>query len=324
MATGKTSPLATMTASNISPIRRRTTPTLVQWLAATQTGQRLQLLSKRCLWLTQPRIKNGTFSLDGETYHIPENEHGGEDTLHGGFVGYDQQNWTVASLTGNSITFSFYDEAQSGFPGDVLNIATYTLVDGATWISRLLSIPFNKATPIMLANHVYWNLGAFVNEEAVYVLNDTLYMPYADRYIDIDGIEVPTGGISVANGTTLDFTKPGKTFGEGIAHAQGFCGTGCTGIDNAFILDRPRYTSPDDPTLEVLRMYSPSTGIQMSLESNQQGLQIYSCNGQNGTIPVKSDQQHLKNTTYVEKYGCVVIETQDVSCCTNPVTNMPC
>ena len=60
-------------------------------------------------------------------------------------------------------------------------------------------------------------------------------------------------------------------------------------------------------------MWAPSTGIQMSLSSNQQGLQIYTCTGQNGTIPVKSGQQHLTNTTYVEKFGCIVIETQDVS-----------
>ena len=147
----------------------------------------------------------------------------------------------------------------------------------------------------------------------MYVLNNTLYMPYADRYIKIDGIEVPTGGIGVTNGTNLDFTKPGKTIGQDIASTLGVCGTGCTGYDNAFILDRPRYSAPDDPSVEVLRMWAPSTGIQMSLETNQQSLQIYSCNGQNGTIPVKSDQQHLGKTTYVEKYGCIVIETQDVS-----------
>ena len=55
--------------------------------------------------LTLRRIKNGTFEIDGQTSNIPTNEHGGEDTLHGGFIGYDQQNWTVASVTGNSITF---------------------------------------------------------------------------------------------------------------------------------------------------------------------------------------------------------------------------
>ncbi|KAK5165755.1 uncharacterized protein LTR77_008678 [Saxophila tyrrhenica] len=257
------------------------------------------------------RIKNGTFTIDGQTSHIPKNDNDGLDTLHGGFVGYDQQNWTVASVTGNSITFSFYDEHKSGFPGDVLNLATYTLTDDASWISRLISIPFNEATPIMLSNHVYWNLGAFVDQQSTYVLNDTLYMPYADRWIETDGILIPNGNIGVTNGTALDFTKPGKTIGEGVQNAQGYCGTGCTGIDNGFILDRPRYGSPDDPNLEVLQMYSPSTGIQMSLETNMQGTQIYTCNGQDGTTPVKKDQQHGNSTTMLEQHGCIVIEAQD-------------
>src|ERR1700733_15638439 len=40
------------------------------------------------------RIKNGTFTIDGNAYHVPENEHGGLDTLHGGGVGYEQRNLT--------------------------------------------------------------------------------------------------------------------------------------------------------------------------------------------------------------------------------------
>jgi aldose 1-epimerase len=166
----------------------------------------------------------------------------------------------------------------------------------------------------MLANHVYWNLGAFTDEASVYILNDTLYMPYADRWIETDGILIPNGDIGITNGTALDFTKPGKTIGEGVDATAGkdYCGTGCVGIDNAFILDRPRYAT-EDPGLEVLQMYSHSTGIQMSLETNMQGTQIYTCNGQNGTIPVKKDQEHLSKPTFVEKYGCVVVEAQDVS-----------
>ncbi|WPG98739.1 Hypothetical protein R9X50_00153300 [Acrodontium crateriforme] len=257
------------------------------------------------------RIKNGTFTIDGVTSHIPTNENKGKDTLHGGFVGYDQQNWTVTAVTSNSITFSFYDEAQSGFPGDVLNVATYTLSDDASWTSRMISIPVTGPTPIMLANHVYWNLGAFVDEEAQLILNDTLYMPLADRIIDIDGIEVPTGAINLTAGGLYDFTAP-KTIGQDMFKLQNSCGTGCVGYDNAFINDRPRGVAIDDPTVEVLRMSSPSTGIQMSLETNQQGLQIYTCSGQNGTIPVKKSQQHLQGkTAYVQKYGCIVIETQD-------------
>ncbi|TKA67534.1 hypothetical protein B0A55_08463 [Friedmanniomyces simplex] len=256
------------------------------------------------------RIKNGTFEIDGQTSTIPDNEHGGLNPLHGGFVGYDQQNWTIASQTGNSITFVFYDQAQQGFPGDLLNVATYTLTDEPAWISRIVSIPLNDATPIMLANHVYWNLGAFVDEEAVTVLNDTLYMPYADRIIEVDSILIPTGAINVTNGTAFDFTKPGKQIGSSIFAPLDQNGLNGSSYDNAFILDRPRYAM-EDPALEVLQLSSPSTGIQLSLQTNQQGLQIYTCGGQNGTIAVKADQQHLTNTTYVERYGCVVIETQD-------------
>ncbi|KAK3116847.1 hypothetical protein LTR53_002341 [Teratosphaeriaceae sp. CCFEE 6253] len=256
------------------------------------------------------RIKNGTFTIDGQTSEIPKNEHGGLNPLHGGFVGYDQQNWTVASVTGNSITFVFYDQAQQGFPGDLLNVATYTLTDEPAWVSRLISIPLNEATPVMLANHVYWNLGAFVDEQAVYVLNDTLYMPYADRIIDVDSILIPTGDLNVTNGTAFDFTKPDKTIGADIFKSLADGGLNGTGYDNAFILNRPRFAL-EDPGLEVLRLRAPSTGIQMSLSTNQQGLQIYTCGGQNGTIPVKADQQHFANTTYVEQFGCIVIETQD-------------
>jgi aldose 1-epimerase len=258
------------------------------------------------------RIKNGTFTIDGVTSHIPENEHNGEDTLHGGFVGYDQQNWTVVSQKNDSITFSFYDQAYQGFPGDVINYATYTLTNNygvPRWTSRLVSIPLNAPTPIMLANHVYWNLGAFVNSAALTVLNNTLYMPYADRYIQINGIEVPNGTIAMTSNTPLDFTTP-TAIGANINNTVNGCGTGCTGYDNAFILDRPRYSAPEATDLTVLTLSSPETGIQLTLKTNQQSLQIYSCNNENGTIPAKQDQQHGNGTMTYEQYGCVVIETQ--------------
>ncbi|MCJ1235346.1 hypothetical protein MMC14_003314 [Varicellaria rhodocarpa] len=254
------------------------------------------------------RIKNGTFTIDGVTSHVRENEHNGENVLHGGIIGYDQRNWTVVSYNKSSITFSLLDDAFEGFPGKVITYATYT-ASAKQWTSVLTSIPLDKPTPIMLANHVYWNLGAFVNPEGSTILNNTLSMPYADRYIGIDNIEVPTGVIgAVSNATFLDFTSP-KQFGADILNAH-LCGFNCTGYDNAFILDRPRYSAPESTDLTVLTMASNATGIQMDIKTNQQSLQIYSCNGQNGSIPVKASQQHGPNTTYVEKYGCVVIETQ--------------
>ncbi|MCJ1335137.1 hypothetical protein MMC09_000403 [Bachmanniomyces sp. S44760] len=254
------------------------------------------------------RIKNGTFTVEGVTSHIPENENMGHDTLHGGTTGYDQANFTVVSHNTSSITFSFLDQALGGFPGNVITYATYTVSAGPQWTSRLVSIPLDEPTPIMLANHVYWNLGAFVSATASTVLNDTLHMPYSARYIEIDNIEVPTGQIGIVNNTDLDFTSP-KQIGQDIlnAHQAGF---NSTGYDNAFILDRPRYSSPEANDISVLTMASKDTGIQLDIRTNQQSLQIYTCNNMNGTIPLKASQQHGSNTSYVEQFGCIVIETQ--------------
>lgn len=257
------------------------------------------------------RIKNGTFTVEGVTSHIPENEHHGADTLHGGNIGYDQRNWTVVSANETTITFSLLDQGFEGFPGTIITFATYTVSAGPQWTSRLVSIPLDEPTPIMLANHVYWNLDAFANPSDLTILNNTLYMPYAARYIEIDSIEVPNGTIGIVNGTFLDFTSP-KRIGRDIKQAVNACGLGCIGYDNAFILDRPRYSAPEATDLSVLTMSSDVTGIQLDIKTNQQNLQIYTCDNLNGTISVKQSQQHSANgsTTYVPQYGCVVIETQ--------------
>ena len=259
------------------------------------------------------RIKNGTFTVDGITSHIPENENAGHDTLHGGNVGYDQRNWTVVEANTSSITFSLLDQGFEGFPGTIITYATYTVSAGPQWTSRLVSIPLDEPTPIMLANHVYWNLDAFTNPSDTTILNNTLYMPYSDRYIEIDNIEVPNGTIGIVNDTFLDFTSP-KQIGRDIENAVNACGLGCTGYDNAFILDRPRYSAPEATDISVLTMSSNVTGIQLDIRTNQQNLQIYTCNNiaLMANIPVKQSQQHSTNgsITTVPKYGCVVIETQ--------------
>ncbi|KAI4183219.1 MAG: hypothetical protein L6R41_005516 [Letrouitia leprolyta] len=264
------------------------------------------------------RIRNGTFTIQGTTSYIPENDNDGHDTLHGGKIGYDQRNWTVVSANDSSITFSLLDQGFEGFPGSVITYATYTVSSSSssssdntpTWTSRLVSIPLDEPTPIMLANHVYWNLGAFVDTAGSSILNHTLHMPYSARYIEIDNIEVPTGVIgTVASVPFLDFTSP-KAIGRDIADAVNFCGYGCTGYDQAFILDRPRGSGPESRDLSVLSLGSASTGIRMDVFTNQQSLQVYTCDNQDGSVGVKGSQRHDGGTEHVEQYGCIVIETQ--------------
>lgn len=269
------------------------------------------------------RIKNSTFTLDGKTYHVPANENNGANTLHGGRLGYDQRNWTVSSRSDTSITFTLLDNAFEGFPGSVITHATYSVSSAMSRTSgekrprltvRTVSIALDRPTPIMLVPHFYWNLGAFTTPT---ILDDqTLWMPYSERYVEVDSILIPTGALTtVASRHVLDFTSP-KTIGRDLNNATNLCGNGCTGYDNSFILDRPYGTGAEAANSPVLSLWSKTTGIRMDVSTNQQGVQIYSCNGQNGTIPVKPSQVQRNSRVYgggskfIERHGCLVVETQ--------------
>ena len=63
------------------------------------------------------RIKQGRFTLGGVEYRLPLNE--GQNTLHGGFKGFGNREWTGKAEAENSVRFSlFSDDGDEGFPGD--------------------------------------------------------------------------------------------------------------------------------------------------------------------------------------------------------------
>lgn len=270
------------------------------------------------------RIKNGTFKIDGTEYHIGENENGGIDALHGGPVGYDQHNWTVTSHSKSAITFTLRDYAYGGFPGDTITHATYAVDTSRTpanpdglpqLLTRLVSISMTTETPIMLANHIYWNLNAFKEAN---VLSDILHLPLSKQYVGTDGDLVPNGAIldvAESDHGVMDFTS-GKAIGRDLRYAEGVCGTQCIGYDNCFITgNSPWYSSPD-PMAPILKLQSNTTGITLEVSTNQPALQIYTCNGMKGTIPVRPSQVKRNvadgkgGAKFINKHGCIVIETE--------------
>lgn len=270
---------------------------------------------------TANRIKNGTFELNGTEYYIPKN-HEGLYTLHGGDIGYDQRNWTVVASSPSSVTFELYDTAFQGFPGDVKTRATYSVDTKITpenpqrrprLTTKMVSQALNHSTPIMLSNHIYWNLNGFQQPT---VLNDTwLQMPLSERFIATDSIQVPNGDISTVDETdhqTMDFTV-GKIIGRDIQYTQGLVGSDI-GYDNCFIIDRDS-TSAKNALVTALRLNSSSTGISMDVATNQPAVQFFTCLNMDGTIPVKHSQ--IKRNSKVEgaaesvgKYGCLAIEPE--------------
>lgn len=295
------------------------------------------------------RIKNSTFVIDGKTYHTPPNENptkaapNGSDTLHGGPDGWDWRNFTVSAHTATSITFSIVDpDGKEGFPGEVVSHITYTVQENQ-WDFKMVALATTKKTPIMLSSHTYWNLDGFANNETQTALNHTLHLPYSGQRVDVDGFLIPTGDI-LANkkNTANDFWSQPKQLGKGFQQSgiKENCGNNCTGFgkdsdiflhvikggnrkhielietsDTCYLVNRDAL-GPFDWRTEgpVASLSSPWSGIHLDVYSDQTAFQVYSCNGQNGTLALKKTQglhnnKHFPRT--IPKYGCLVMEVED-------------
>ncbi|KAF4769642.1 hypothetical protein HAV15_011646 [Penicillium sp. str.  len=247
------------------------------------------------------RIKNGTFTIDDNTYHSP-------------------------SHSESSITFTLLDQGFEKFPGDVITHATFSVSTEKTQsnpkglpqlTSKLVALSLTEKTPIMLANHIYWNLNAF--KESNVLKDTTLQLPLSQRFVGGDSILIPNGTIHDVENTyqgALDFTSP-KLIGKDIEKTYDLCGAGCTGYDTCFLVDRPS-TYASNSLATVLSASSSSTGISLDVATNQAALQIYTCSGQNGSIATKKSQAKRNKddggdagATHVNKYGCFVVETED-------------
>ncbi|AEO61718.1 aldose epimerase-like protein [Thermothelomyces thermophilus ATCC 42464] len=276
------------------------------------------------------RIKNSTFEIDGKTYRVTANENptrkhpDGLDTLHGGVEGWDWRDFDVVSHTDESITFSIVDpDGKEGFPGEVISYITYTM-GNLTWDAKMVAIATTKKTPIMLSSHTYWNLDGFANDETDTIFDHTLHLPYSGQRIDVDNILIPTGKILPnPEGSVNDFWSAPKQIGDGFKDPEihGNCGFDCTGYDNCWLVNRP---GPHDWRADgayVASLYSAWSGIRLDIYSDQDAFQMYSCNGQDGTFPLKStqgvdgrnaDKRHPhKPAQTVPQYGCVVLEVED-------------
>ncbi|PHH92866.1 hypothetical protein CDD83_4009 [Cordyceps sp. RAO-2017] len=275
------------------------------------------------------RIKNSSFEIDGVRYKVKANENPtadlphGLDTLHGGPDGWDWRNFSVVDHSHSSLTFSFVDaDGKEGFPGKVISFITYTLT-GRDWDINMVAMAVDKKTPIMLSSHTYWNLDGFANNETNTALNHTMHLPYSGQRVGVDNILVPTGEIlSNAKGSVNDFWSKPKQIGASLddPELENNCGFNCTGYDNCFTVNRAGLGNFNWRTEgPVATLSSDWSGIQLDVFTNQDAFQLYSCNGQNGTLALKKtqgvqsgDDGNAKGfPRTIPKYGCVVLEVQD-------------
>ncbi len=240
------------------------------------------------------RIANGTFTLDGKKYELPKND--GPNTLHGGTTRtFDKVVWDGEPLKGaTGVAFSYLSkDGEEGFPGNLKVTVSYTLTDADELIIEYEATT-DKATPINLSQHSYFNLAGEGNGD---ILNHEI-MINADRFTPIDKNLIPTGELRPVKGTPLDFTTSTRIGAriddnyEQLVLAHGY--------DHDFVINR---RSNDNGLVLAARVYEPTTGRVLEVSTTQPAVQFYTGNFLDDSVTGK--QGHV----YKRRYG-FCLETQ--------------
>jgi aldose 1-epimerase len=232
------------------------------------------------------RIAKGTFHLNGHKYTLPINN--GVNDLHGGLVGFGNHVWAASKVHGTGmagVTMKLVspngdDGANvgcscTGFPGQLTVNVTFTLND-ANQLKINYQATTDQDTVINMTNHSYFNLAG---ESSGSAYNQKVYIN-ADSYTPTDKTQIPTGQIVPVKGTPFDFTTP-HTIGSriNVANKQLLI---AQGYDHNWVLNT---TGPQvDGLTLAAQAWDPASGRQLSVYTDQPGVQFYSGNFLTGTL----------------------------------------
>ena len=230
------------------------------------------------------RIAKATFELDRESYQLAVNN--GNNALHGGVIGFDKVIWTPEIISCDeraALKLSYLSEdGEEGYPGNLKVVVTYELLMDQLFITY--EAETDKATPINLTNHAYFNLAG----EGT-ILDHVLYLN-ASHYTPVNSELIPTGKIAPVEGTPFDFREP-FVIGARIDEVEG-------GYDHNFVLDKD---NEGDKVLAA-KLINPKSGRYVEVSTTEPGLQVYTGNFLDGSL-VSGDR------VYVKHYG-MCLETQ--------------
>lgn len=242
------------------------------------------------------RINGAKFMLDGVEYKLKKNIKGG--CLHSG-DSYHYRRWEseviVTEGEENGVAFWLKSpDGDQGYPGTLDVRVEYTLVNTALRIKY--SYRSDKATPVNLTNHCYFNLEGHnsgnVLEHQLCV--NSKYVTQVDRKL------MPTGKILDVTDSAFDFQEKRMIRSNMLRKFTPYSCEKQYDINYALAYDRD-YVA-EDGLRHAATLESPSGRLGMRVYTDMPGMQLYTGNAIGGITG--------KNGAKYEKYSGICFETQ--------------
>jgi len=251
------------------------------------------------------RIKNGRFTIDGQTYQVAQNA--GPDALHGGIEGFDKKVWDVIDTTEEphaAVTLSYESEdGEENYPGNLIVDLTFELTDNDELILTY-EAETDQATAINLTHHGYFNLNPNVANIAQHV-----QQIFASNYLEQDDNYSVTGKLIPVKDTALDFTTA-KEIGRDWNPEEGY--------DQTFVLDK----TYGDLTLAT-KTFEQESGLTLSVYTTEPVAHLYTAKylsvkggkggkDYNGYDAFCVETQHHPNGINIPEFPSTILQPEDL------------
>jgi aldose 1-epimerase len=235
------------------------------------------------------RIANGKFTLDGEVYTLAQNNDG--QHLHGGVKGFDKVFWDIEKAGANKLKLTYQSkDMEEGYPGNLSVEVTYELTD-ANELKIAYKATTDKKTIVNLTQHSYFNLTGNAKRD---ILDHELTL-YADKFVPVSNVLIPTGELTDVNGTPFDF-RTSTAIGARVNEKDQQLVFG-RGYDHCWVL------SSADSLKHAASLFEPGSGRALEVYTTEPAIQFYCGNFLDGSIIGKY------NVVYNHRYG-LCLETE--------------
>ncbi len=206
------------------------------------------------------RIAGAAFELNGQRFELSANE--GRNHIHGGPTGFHSKVWKVFSADESQITFSYRSQdGEEGYPGNVELKVVYSLND-PEGLKIAYEATTDKATPINLTNHSYFNLLGAGNGK----IDGHIFQIHASQFLPNNSEQLPIGRLENVEGTVFDL-RESKVISDLLSQENDQLKIG-EGFDNNFI-----------PAGEGIRLIAkvvePVSGRTLEVLTDEPGVQFF-------------------------------------------------